>query len=1491
MSILHFTNRVAAILATTWISVSAYRTFAAHPGGHSDRASDAHDTVLNDDQWVNAATNQITRGTFLSWRESVRGTIVRVQRTDGSTHEIALADLNDESRQRANAQIARVRGINSFSRIAPDGADTAHALNAYARVKYNPAWVSRKVDAVNVEYRTFHSAAAGGDVSFHVYVPPTYRETGGIPQRFPVVLWLHGSGGGLPGIPLIASAFDRAISEGKMPPALVVFVNGLAEGMYVDWKDGTTLVETVIIKDLIPFIDAEYRTIASREARVLDGFSMGGYGSARLGFKYPSMFRAVSMLGAGPMQERLIQTPRAGRQRAAEVLSTVYGGDQEYFHAVSPRQLAEQNVESIASSLIIRVVVGEDDETFENNARFHDHLTGLKIPHEWRSLPGVAHDTKAVLNALGDDQWAFYLRALSTVDHNKGQTRSTSITQAAPFNAFSPFVKTRWDDRWLYIESDGLPHTPPTKNSAKREATTGTFSHPVMVGITAWQQQVPLPQAYTGDNAWHIPLKPVLAEKPVSAKDQLFRGAIALAANGVPIFNPIKNDGRTDTLLAGELDQFGGHCGRADDYHYHIAPTHLQKYVGKDLPIAYALDGFPIFGYFDPKAPAGADRACPIGSTDPLDWLNGHFAPASTPGEKGLYHYHASEKYPYLNGGMRGVVTVADDQIEPQPRARPVRDWLQPLRGAKITDFKAVGELSWSLKYEISGKAGYVNYRIEGRENARKAVFEFIETDGTKRTETFSTSDDRRDRSRGRDGGQRRGRNEDAGKPPQRGPDANRPSNTTGFTLLSESIKDGRLSVECTCDATSGGVSPALSFKNLPSGTKALAVTIHHIPPNRRDNAAAPEDEHVYLVMYNLPAETSEIRQGTRPTGTNVAFGMNTVNRKMAYAPPCSKGPGDKTYTITAYALNAEVTLKPELARRGVTKAELLEAIKASTLATSSLDMVYARASDKSPAGEDRKPPQQMPPDRPSKKPAKNAIALHEIASDESLTHSEADPPVFEAMQHVPSERRRELIKQTTGFQTDVPATPFSIILVRPTSTSMTVSVTSNASGPVEGCIEFTKGDPNRAPSTFPERSKTATLDTGVPTNFELTGLTPATTYWYRFVSRDTKSKAEANTRSDPYAFRTQVPVGVPFTFTMTADTHLDPNMTPAVYRRAMLNALSDRPDLHIDLGDTFMVDKRREFTDAQPQYLAQRYYFGLVGVSAPVFLVLGNHDGEVGYAARGLDSMAQWSFQHRTKFFPPPTINTSAATQTYTGKTDLQGESAGNWYSFTWGDARFIALDPFWPTTSRPRGPRGQVDKKDADTAATDENWARSLGNEQYLWLTRTLETNSSKYTFVFIHHLVGGIGKANRGGVAASTMFEWGGRSADDTNAFASKRPGWAMPIHDLLVKHKVSAVFHGHDHLYVRDERDGLIYQCVPQPGNVAGGTRSAAEYGYTSGTILASPGHLRVRVTSDEAIVEFIRAADADENSNRRDIRRKADEPNQTIVHRYSIKPRR
>ena len=200
-------------------------------------------------------------------------------------------------------------------------------------------------------------------------------------------------------------------------------------------------------------------------------------------------------------------------------------------------------------------------------------------------------------------------------------------------------------------------------------------------------------------------------------------------------------------------------------------------------------------------------------------------------------------------------------------------------------------------------------------------------------------------------------------------------------------------------------------------------------------------------------------------------------------------------------------------------------------------------------------------------------------------------------------------------------------------------------------------------------------------------------------------------------------------------------------------------------------------------------------------------------------------------------------------------------------GGRSFIALDPFW-YTSRQRG-------------GSEDNWSRTLGRAQYEWLAETLEKSRAKYRFVFLHHLVGGYGREARGGVIGAPWYEWGGSTPEGLDQFREKRPGWAMPIHGLLKKHKVNIVFHGHDHLYAREELDGIVYQEVPQPGYARyDNTRSAVEYGYTSGVILGSSGHLRVRVETEQVAVDYVRAVlPGDETGGRK---------NGMVSHRYTLK---
>ncbi|MFO0836534.1 MAG: metallophosphoesterase [Phycisphaerales bacterium] len=478
------------------------------------------------------------------------------------------------------------------------------------------------------------------------------------------------------------------------------------------------------------------------------------------------------------------------------------------------------------------------------------------------------------------------------------------------------------------------------------------------------------------------------------------------------------------------------------------------------------------------------------------------------------------------------------------------------------------------------------------------------------------------------------------------------------------------------------------------------------------------------------------------------------------------------------------------------------------------------------------------------------------------------------------------LLSQMTSFKTDVPAHDLDVILVRPTDRS--IEVTLAAASVCSAVVEY-----RRDGTTDSKRSAPAALKPGEVGRIALGGLTPGAEYRYRVGIERRDDKAAGVVWNDESRFRTRPAPGTSFSFAIQADSHLDQSVEPKLYEQTLRNMLTPAdhggpPDFVIDLGDTFMTDKRgRNFQSALPQYDAQRYYFGLVAHSAPLFMVLGNHDGEKGTSGRNADDIGPWSYLQRTRRFPEPIIDG----RMYTGLTSIKDAVGANYYAFEWGDALFIILDPFWGTTDRIRGDagggdRGQSRPNDETLKPTDASWAMTLGRPQYDWLARTLETTKARHRFVFIHHLVGGLGgNEARGGVEASPFFEWGGNNADGSPGFAQHRNAWPMPIHDLLARHHVSAVFHGHDHLYVHSQRDNVQYQCVPQPGNPPSGTRSAAQYGYETGKLMTSPGYLRVRVTPQFASVEFIRTA-LDDSPARHARDNNPREQNNTVVDSYS-----
>ncbi len=269
-------------------------------------------------------------------------------------------------------------------------------------------WVTATGNTGNAGYRLFSSSVIGRPVSFHIHLPAAYASEPD--RRFPVIYWLHGAGAGVTGVAPISQLYANAMNLGLMPPVIMVFPNGLPHGMWCDSKNGVTPLESILINDLIPHVDAAYRTMATPEGRLIEGFSMGGYGAARLGLKFAGMFRGFSTMGAGALQldflnDETALIPLAVRET---IFANVYGNDTAYFEAQSPWRQAEQSADSLPPNFTIRMAVGDADSMLTNNRALSAHLETLDIRHSFRELPGVGHDPMQILLGLGPANWQFY---------------------------------------------------------------------------------------------------------------------------------------------------------------------------------------------------------------------------------------------------------------------------------------------------------------------------------------------------------------------------------------------------------------------------------------------------------------------------------------------------------------------------------------------------------------------------------------------------------------------------------------------------------------------------------------------------------------------------------------------------------------------------------------------------------------------------------------------------------------------------------------------------------------------------------------------------------------------------------------------------------------------------------------------------------------------------------------------------------------------------
>jgi len=380
------------------------------------------------------------------------------------------------------------------------------------------------------------------------------------------------------------------------------------------------------------------------------------------------------------------------------------------------------------------------------------------------------------------------------------------------------------------------------------------------------------------------------------------------------------------------------------------------------------------------------------------------------------------------------------------------------------------------------------------------------------------------------------------------------------------------------------------------------------------------------------------------------------------------------------------------------------------------------------------------------------------------------------------------------------------------------------------------------------------------PLRLRLDDLNPDTRYYYRCDVR--LAGTETWTEGPEGTFHTARARGKRFVFGLVADEHLQNQLLQgdydAIYEYdlTLANLAQSGPDFYVSLGDFAHVEfyhgrDAYDLHEALDRYLEQRSHIDAVCGSIPFFLCLGNHEGEQGWRLDGTaDNVAVWGALARKMAVPNPEPGAF-----YCGEEaphPFVGRRAA-YYSWEWGDALFVVLDPYWFTTENPN------DKADPDT------WRWTLGREQYEWLQATLTRSDARWKLVFSHQETGGTTPYGRGGIESAKhrvdgrpSFEWGGEDESGADVFGEMRPGWSHgPIHDMLVDCRCTMFLHGHDHGFAHQMLDGITYLECPTPNQADSGMRYLRH--YTHGHLEPSPGHVRFTVGPESILVEYVKTS--------------------------------
>ncbi|MCP4306354.1 MAG: hypothetical protein GY788_16110 [bacterium] len=244
---------------------------------------------------------------------------------------------------------------------------------------------------------SIHQSDGPGGLKFYIYLPPDYEESA---DRYPVLLHLHGAKSPWKwvgkDINVVAAHHEESVRAGESQPMIIVAPHD-AHGMTM-WSDGSIDMARQVTRDLIPHIDQTWRTIATRDSRAIQGFSMGGFGAATLGMKYQELFSGI-IVWDGALHDW--ETLTAGRPSIAR---DQFGGSEATFLPWSPWALAEETQLNVTPVMVVSgAMAGWAD-------KYVDHLkrNGVEVS---RLAANCGHDLFCMENQFGREAFRFIAKA------------------------------------------------------------------------------------------------------------------------------------------------------------------------------------------------------------------------------------------------------------------------------------------------------------------------------------------------------------------------------------------------------------------------------------------------------------------------------------------------------------------------------------------------------------------------------------------------------------------------------------------------------------------------------------------------------------------------------------------------------------------------------------------------------------------------------------------------------------------------------------------------------------------------------------------------------------------------------------------------------------------------------------------------------------------------------------------------------------------------